>query len=402
MKLASEVSAPMADVLEKAQEAAAATGIEVFLVGGPVRDLLLKRDFTDLDLLVETEAGQFVDRLAGLMSGTVRSFPRFMTYKVESDAGVIDISSARSEVYESSGELPQVRPATLLADLPRRDFTMNAMAMRLRDGELYDPCGGEADLEKKLIRTLHRDSFIDDPTRMFRAVRFAARLGFSIEETALLDLRQSLGSDALRSVSRTRIWREIFLAFSEPNLSEVMAQFEAHGLLRSFLPNMSRELVIESFGVADRIAKDLQIDRKVVLVAGLFADRAPDTFNLSGSELHERQITTLHRALRERASLSSMNEVTEDELWRKLSGFSDEGLSISLPNFPEFREICLAVLQARRLALPFSTAELELSPGPHIGQALRDTREQLQRGLIDSNQALDFARGRARAYLDTD
>lgn len=151
----------------------------VYLVGGAVRDLLLGQPRADVDLVVEGDAGALAERLGGAAA----EHERFGTVKVEVEGHDLDIASARTESYPAPGALPVVEPAASIdQDLGRRDFTINAIAIPL-DGEprLVDPHGGEADLERGLLRVLHPGSFEDDPTRAIRAARYAARLGFALE-----------------------------------------------------------------------------------------------------------------------------------------------------------------------------------------------------------------------------
>jgi tRNA nucleotidyltransferase (CCA-adding enzyme) len=156
-----------------------AGGDRIYLVGGAVRDLLLGRGRADIDLVVEGDAAA----LAVKLGGEVVSHERFGTAKVMLDGHEVDIAAARSEGYPQPGALPAVEPgADLAADLRRRDFTINAMAIPLRgEPHLIDPHGGQADLAAKRLRVLHDGSFVDDPTRAIRAARYASRFGFELE-----------------------------------------------------------------------------------------------------------------------------------------------------------------------------------------------------------------------------
>jgi tRNA nucleotidyltransferase (CCA-adding enzyme) len=151
----------------------------VYVVGGAVRDLLLGRDRADLDLVVEGDAVA----LAARLGAEPVEHERFGTAKVELGGHEIDVASARSEAYAHPGALPDVTlPAGIEADLGRRDFTINALAVPLGGKpRLIDPHGGQADLEAGLLRILHGRSFLDDPTRAIRAARYAARFGFELE-----------------------------------------------------------------------------------------------------------------------------------------------------------------------------------------------------------------------------
>jgi tRNA nucleotidyltransferase (CCA-adding enzyme) len=155
-------------------------GDPVYLVGGAVRDLLLGRDRADIDLVVEGDAVA----LAGRLGAEVVSHERFGTAKVKLDGHEVDIAGARSESYPHPGALPVVEPgADLAADLHRRDFTINAMAIPLQgEPRLIDPHGGQDDLAVGLLQVLHEGSFIDDPTRAIRAARYTARFGFTLEQ----------------------------------------------------------------------------------------------------------------------------------------------------------------------------------------------------------------------------
>lgn len=188
----------------------AAVEAPVYLVGGAVRDLLLGRERSDVDLVVEGDAAGLADRLGA----EVVEHARFATAKASLDGHEVDIASARAESYESPGALPDVRPAAgVAADLGRRDFTVNAMAIPL-DGELrlIDPHGGRADLEAGLLRVLHPRSFVDDPTRALRAARYAARFGFSLEAETETLLRQA----DLGTVSADRRQAELLRLAAEP------------------------------------------------------------------------------------------------------------------------------------------------------------------------------------------
>jgi tRNA nucleotidyltransferase (CCA-adding enzyme) len=155
----------------------AASG-QVYLVGGAVRDLLLGRGRSDLDLVVVGDAAA----LASALDAEVVEHERFATAKARLDGHEIDLASARTESYPRPGALPEVTPAGAIeADLARRDFTVNAMAIPLDGSQLVDPHDGRADLDAGLLRVLHAASFADDPTRAVRAARYAARFGFRLE-----------------------------------------------------------------------------------------------------------------------------------------------------------------------------------------------------------------------------
>lgn len=197
----------------------------VYLVGGAVRDLLLGRGRADIDLVVEGDAAA----LARGLGVDAVAHERFATAKVRLDGHELDIAAARAETYPRPGALPEVRPAAgIAADLARRDFTINAMAVPLEEGaELIDPHGGRADLEAGLLRVLHRRSFVDDPTRAIRAARYAARFGFEPEpETAAL-LRET----DLATVSAERREAELLRLAAEERAARGFELLARWGLL---------------------------------------------------------------------------------------------------------------------------------------------------------------------------
>lgn len=182
----------------------------VYLVGGAVRDLLLGRPRADVDLVVEGDAAA----LAARLGGAEKEHERFGTVKVEVEGHEVDIATARTETYPEPGALPVVAPGeSLEADLARRDFTINAMAIPL-DGEarLIDPHGGREDLRRGLLRVLHDGSFVDDPTRAVRAARYASRYGFTLEPETDRLLRRA----DLTTVSADRRRAELERLAAEP------------------------------------------------------------------------------------------------------------------------------------------------------------------------------------------
>jgi len=186
-----------------------AGGKPVYLVGGAVRDLLLGQGRADIDLVVEGDATALATRLGG----EVVEHERFATAKVRLGEHEVDIATARAESYPHPGALPEVEPtAGIAADLARRDFTLNAMAIPLRrDPELIDPHRGREDLEAGLLRILHARSFEDDPTRALRAARYAARFGFELEP----DTAELLGKADLSTVSADRREAELLRLAAE-------------------------------------------------------------------------------------------------------------------------------------------------------------------------------------------
>ncbi|MFN2303616.1 MAG: CBS domain-containing protein [Anaerolineales bacterium] len=235
--------------------------LPIFVVGGFVRDLLLEHPSLDFDIVVEGDAIFFANRLAERFGGRVLTHHRFGTAKwhianirqgllnalgfneIGNDNQLpetLDLITARTEFYEQPAALPTVESSSIKMDLHRRDFTINTLALRL-DGEyygtIYDYWGGLADLQKGHIRVLHALSFVDDATRLLRAVRFEQRFNFQIEPRTLALMRESL--PLLNQLTGARIRHEINLILAESKAHAMMARLDELGILQAIHPALT-------------------------------------------------------------------------------------------------------------------------------------------------------------------
>ena len=224
--------------LEAVRSVAGESGQPVYLVGGPVRDALLGAPVMDLDFSVEGDAVEFARRLAQSADGAMTVYRRFGTATVVARQVRIDLVTARSETYARPGQLPDVKPGSIADDLERRDFTINAMALPVsgETGGLLDPHGGMGDLESKRIRALHDRSFIDDPTRLFRAVRYEQRFGFHIEEGTLSCMKDAVAGGCMDTVSGDRWRHELERILEERHPGRPLRRAAALGLLAGLHP----------------------------------------------------------------------------------------------------------------------------------------------------------------------
>ncbi len=226
--------------LRRAGRLADESRLSLYLVGGTVRDLLLGRPRTDIDLAVEGDGMGFATRLARASGSRCAPNPRFLTATVEMpDGRSLDVATARSETYERPGALPRVASSSMDVDLARRDFTINAMAISLNGrsfGELVDPFEGGADLQEKRVRILHDRSFIDDPTRLFRAVRFEQRLRFRLERGTERRFREAVAGGMIGNLSGPRLLEQLKLVCFEPDPWPVFNRLEGLEVLRAIHP----------------------------------------------------------------------------------------------------------------------------------------------------------------------
>jgi tRNA nucleotidyltransferase (CCA-adding enzyme) len=245
-KIKDALPCPLLDLLQEASQQAHDMGYPLYVVGGFVRDLLLGESNLDMDLVVEGDAIRLARRLARQIPARTRSHKQFGTAKIilagrVAEFGIpsLDFATARMEFYAHSAALPEVERSSIKADLHRRDFTINTMAIRLDSGhygELLDFYGGEQDLKNGLIRALHSLSFVEDPTRIMRAARFEQRLGFVIESRTaeLIDGALSM----LSRVSGERIRHELYLILEERQPERVLCRLNALGVLNQIHPQL--------------------------------------------------------------------------------------------------------------------------------------------------------------------
>jgi tRNA nucleotidyltransferase (CCA-adding enzyme) len=234
------------ELLKQAGNVALQCSVEVYAVGGFVRDLLLQRleeRTWDLDLCVEGTVDHFLDELATRWQASVHRHPRFETATlVLPDGQKVDVARARQESYVRPAALPEVQSSNLKQDLFRRDFTINALALRLTEGhfgEMIDFFGGQADLNGQVIRILHNHSFIDDPTRILRAIRLEQRLGFHLGDTTEHLLRAALQQGILPLAGPNRIRDEIVLCLSEADPVAILERLNKLKVLSALHPDLA-------------------------------------------------------------------------------------------------------------------------------------------------------------------
>jgi tRNA nucleotidyltransferase (CCA-adding enzyme) len=245
----------------------AGTREDVELVGGAVRDLLLDRTPREIDLVLDGSPPSFPDAavlfardLAPLLAGQGQEAPqvsvheRFGTAAVRWSGGRVDIAARRTESYPHPGALPEVSPGTAEQDLQRRDFTVNAIAISLGGGRAGAVRGVGAaieDLSAGVLRVLHEGSFQDDPTRLLRLARYAARLDFAVEPHTAELAAAALAKGALASVSAARIGAELRLALGEPDMPGTLRTLADIGVLAALDPPMSldAELIEQALGM---------------------------------------------------------------------------------------------------------------------------------------------------------
>jgi tRNA nucleotidyltransferase (CCA-adding enzyme) len=376
-----------------------------YLVGGAVRDLLRGADAVDLDLAVEGDARSVARTLADRLGGSAREHERFGTATVRAPDLVFDLATTRTESYDEAGALPRVAAATLADDLRRRDFTINAMAVALFGdelGHLYDPHGGAADLGARVVRILHPGSFLDDPTRLLRAVRYETRLRFQMEEATERAARAAIAEDALSTVSGPRVRDELMDLLAEYEAPTAVERMRELGLDRALHPALAPdpELVASASLGAVAIGADRGIASLAALVAGDI-DRLDPW--VAGLQLEARDRDAVERAARVAPHVVHelrTHEHVPSELRDLLGGEPPEALALALalgaPSEPILR--WATVLSGVRLEI--GGADLlaaGIPEGPAVGRALDETLRRKLDGLVQGRDdelrtALELAR----------
>ena len=398
--------------------------VGVFLVGGPVRDLLLGRPLRDVDLIVEPGRNRGAEELARAVApdgARVIAHDRFGTVRLEVEDTVVDLATMRAESYERPGALPTVRDGCLEDDLTRRDFTVNGLAIPLtrvaRRGRsaIVDPGEGLRDLESRVLRVFHKRSFHDDPTRALRAARLAARLGFTMSRGSRSALRSALRDGAFGAVSGERLQTEIGRLFGDPvqglDLSRALRLLADWHVLAALEPGLV--LPSESVAPLRRLGRAVadppwNAGRLRPWVIGLMVWMAPLDASLRRRALH--RLAVRGEIAGKIGAFPKARDVWLRKLGRArgrgttdaaLRGVDDEELLALLawapPNIR--RRIQRYALEDRLAPLPISGDDLVAIGvrGPAVGRALARIRVAfLDRAVRNREEALALAREIAR------
>jgi tRNA nucleotidyltransferase (CCA-adding enzyme) len=379
----------------------------LYLVGGPVRDLYLGRPPRDVDVVVESDALVFARRLSEALGVPARVHERFGTATIEMPGGGhLDVARSRRETYEKPGALPRVEPAPIEEDLGRRDFTINAMAIELAPGaRVLDPFEGKADLEKGVVRMLHAGSPQDDPTRAFRAARYANRLGFRIEAKTRRWIAEASRRGVFDAVSGDRLRRELRLLFSEANRAGAVRLLCRLGLDREIDPALPREAsVFGRLRRAERIAgrhpgKTSWLLSLLTWSAGLDSadlERLSRRLSLAGGEARSlRAWPDVLRALRSRSK--GRDASPSAILARGVSANEIAAAAAALTGSGAGRlERALSAMETRLAIAGRDLVAAGVPAGPSIGRALEATLSARRDLQISRRQELGYALAAAR------
>jgi tRNA nucleotidyltransferase (CCA-adding enzyme) len=418
--LRQRLPAPVQRLLEQVGQAAGDGA--AYAVGGFVRDLILGVRNLDVDILAEPDAIALARAVARITGGQVKAEPRFGTAKlVLPDGFQIDFATARTETYAHPGALPEVEPSSVVDDLRRRDFPMNAMAVALRPerfGALLDPFGGRGDLDRRRIRVLHTLSFIEDPTRIFRAVRFEERFHFRMDRQTEALARHAVETGALGRISPERLRAELYRTFREPRALGVLMRLEELRLLAWLHPDLrlEPELLRGVPGALEwwKAAAPDRPDARIVWLAGLLAPLGPEGAARTAEErlrLEPPKLRRLEEALRALAAEEPfLPGAPPAEVARRLAPLSPETLALLRARWSAAEKdtrvrgvLDRFVREWRQVKLEITGEDLKAlgyRPGPALGAALRATLDAKLNGELSGREAeLAYARRALDAAL---
>ncbi len=395
-------------------------GQTAYLVGGMVRDLAIGCRNIDLDIVIEGDALDLAGVFARATGSSVKGRTKFGTCKIESRAfGTIDLATARSESYRHPGALPDVEASNLKADLARRDFTVNAMAISLdphRYGRLLDPFGGFADISGGRLRILHPAGFRDDPTRILRGVRFAARFGFTFESGTLARLRACLREGCVGSVSGKRIYTELNLICMEDKARRALGLLGKYRIPESIDPVLGRKTVrsrhmrrlAPAIARVDLSAGEVFAEKRLCWLAGLFfglkrrqAAHLADRLDLPGRE-REACLWVSAEVPRTLVKLSRLDAGSAYRVVKLLRPVAPEGIvHLFAASGRRERNLIAAYLKAWRDVSPSLNGRrvvaLGIEKGPLVGRVLERLLElRLQGKLTSPEDEIAYVRRRVR------
>lgn len=370
----------------------ASLGMPCYVVGGFVRDLLLGRPVNDLDVVVEGDAIKLGKKLVETYGGKLTPHFKFHTaiWHLPDSDDFVDLITARKETYDRPGALPTITPATIEDDLRRRDFTINAMALRLDGesfGEVHDPLKGQTDLERGVIRVLHPKSFVDDPTRIFRAIRYEGRYGFALDaDTQALVNPEAL--KVLHSLSGERLRHELDLILDEPHSVQMILRIASLGVSAAIHPKMPEfNADYEDFLEMD-MRLDVEANRRVMSYMFWFIDLSEaDVITLANRLDFTNELTlAVWAAAQLKRGMPHLIDLRPSEWTYALEKLPL--LSIYAVYLISRESALLSYISIWRHVKPQTNGDdlkkLGLQPGPRFGEILTELRSAWLDGVLSN------------------
>lgn len=424
--LRDKLPAALYELLKRAGTMAWTMGYEAYVVGGFVRDLILGRPNLDLDLVVEGDGILFAEALARELGGRVKSHRKFKTAVVIMEDGTrVDVATARLEYYEYPAALPTVELSSIKMDLYRRDFTINALAVHLSPGnfgKLVDFFGAQRDLKERVIRVLHSLSFVEDPTRILRAIRFEQRFNFKIGAQTERLIRNAITNQFVHKLSGSRVFHEIRHIFEDDAPLACIRRMDEFGLLAAIHPLLAlddrkKEVLAE----ADRVISWYRLlyvtpqpEIWRIYFLGLCAGMADEevqsvTTRMGFSKHHEDTFLNLRHCIRDTAQSIyewDYRKALYSELYYMLKDLPLEGVLYLMARHPKEtvqRSISLYLTTLKNQQIEVSGDDLlamGIPPGPRFSEILRSVTAAMLDGKATCRaDQLDLAKRLAAGFM---
>ena len=413
------------NILEIAGEMAAEIGTEAYVVGGFVRDVLLTKTNFDLDLVVESDGIEFAKKLAEKLDGRAKYHRKFKTAVVIlPDGQRVDVATARLEYYEYPAALPTVELSSIKMDLYRRDFTINALAVHINPsgfGKLVDFFGSQRDLKDKTIRVLHALSFVEDPTRIMRAIRFEQRFDFKIGGQTYSLIKNALKLNLINKLSGYRLMHELKLILGEKTSLASIERMNELGVLEAIHPllvlNSSRTQVISELEKIHNWYSLLYLEPAIETWKTYFLgmcmgiskakmEQIYDRFNFSPSE--RREFIHLRDTVFWAAGhiMNIKQELKPSEIYRTLHPVPLEGVLFIMARtkremIKKYISHYLTTLRLQKIEVTGDDIkDLGLEPGPRYSKLLNQVKLAFLDGEIKGkDEQIEFLRSRISGHL---
>ncbi|WP_456371144.1 CCA tRNA nucleotidyltransferase [Thermodesulfatator atlanticus] len=381
----------LSEICTKASEAAKALGLRVFLVGGIVRDLILKRPSFDIDLVVTEKARYFAENLAQKLGARLVKTSLFGTFKLAWRDYDIDIAQARWEYYEAPARLPKTFPGPLRQDAFRRDFTINSLFLCLKTRRLIDYYGGLKDLCAKKLRVLHILSFVEDPTRIFRAARYATRFNFAFSSDTFRALSLALKLKVLSLLSSARLRNEFLRIMEEENPSLAIIFLAENRVLNELFEKVPDKFEIKRFfALATKMR--LSPAEKIEAFALFLALREKDLERLDISGHKKKALWQAKLSLKEKAAFLKDPKIPLSEKVFFLEKMPREALLAASFLDEAFILKCLKCFEIKPGLSGEDLQKLGVKQGPEIGKMLKALRAAKIDGTIKPGEEEAFLR----------
>jgi len=373
----------------------------VYLVGGTVRDILLGEPSFDVDIVVEGDAIALAKALAEALGGRVRAHDKFGTAVVlYGENERVDLAAARTESYETPAALPLVEHASLQEDLFRRDFTINAMAVSLKGddlGLLVDPFEGRTDLEAGRIRVLHDRSFVDDPTRILRAIRYEDRYGFRMDDHTAALARDCIDTGHVGDLSGARLRQELIALLEEGDVSHAIPRLAELGAEKEIHPKVVAD--DEAVRLFDRLRQlneryDLQVPAWRLGLEALARNIPPNEIStwLDGLKVRRRDADQIKAAVADGPKIAEQlgrDSVAPADVVALAEPHAPDAplFALALADLPQLHEYFERLGSIRLEITGSDVAELGLGESPRVGEILAELRRRKLNGELDGRES---------------